>query len=163
NTIEDAATARVRDRAGRADDLPLLTQLVDSALLANLACAIPGLMTRLQEVAALSSDVAHMMEALPPLANVLRYSSVRRTDRRMGLALSTAGDPAQAAAWVEGFLKGSGLVLLHDQALLGVVDNWLTGLPADTFTTLVPLLRRTFSTFTPPERRQIGEWARYSR
>ena len=81
----------------------------------------------------------------------------------MGLALSTAADPAQAAAWVEGFLKGSGLVLLHDQALLSVVDNWLTTLPADKFTTLLPLLRRTFATFTPPERRQIGEWARHGR
>jgi voltage-gated potassium channel Kch len=33
--------------------------------------------------------------------------------RRLGLALSTAVDPAQAAAWVEGLLKGSGLLLLH--------------------------------------------------
>jgi hypothetical protein len=77
--------------------------------------------------------------------------------RRMGLALSTATDPAQAGAWVEGFLRGSGLVLLHDRVLLGVVDSWVTELRPEAFTSLLPLLRRTFSTFAAPERRQIGE------
>ena len=52
--------------------------------------------------------------------------------RRMGLALSLAGEPSQAAAWVEGFLKGSGLLLLHDDRLW--VPFWigamsLTGSP----------------------------------
>jgi hypothetical protein len=78
----------------------------------------------------------------------------------MGLALSTAGEPAEGAAWVDGFLRGSGLVLLHDRALLGVVDEWVTELRGDAFTALLPLLRRTFSSFSAPERRQIGEWAR---
>ena len=35
---------------------------------------------RLQEVAAIASDVTHLMEALPPLVNVLRYRDVRQTD-----------------------------------------------------------------------------------
>ncbi len=77
--------------------------------------------------------------------------------RRLGLALSTASEPPQASAWVEGFLKGSGLLLLHDEKLLQVLDNWVSHLPSDTFTALLPLLRRTFSTFSAPERRQIGE------
>ncbi|HEX2202617.1 MAG TPA: DUF5682 family protein, partial [Longimicrobium sp.] len=80
--------------------------------------------------------------------------------RRMGLALSPAQEPAFAGAWVEGFLAGSALVLLHDAALWGVLDAWLAALPADAFTTLLPLLRRTFSTFAPPERRALGERAR---
>lgn len=33
-------------------------------------------------------------------------------------------------------------------------------LPADTFTALLPLLRRTFSTFAASERRQMGEQVR---
>ena len=66
----------------------------------------------------------------------------------------------RAAAWIEGFLKGSGLLLLHDEALWRTLDEWLTALPNDSFTALAPLLRRTFSTFTSPERRQIGERAR---
>ena len=35
------------------------------------------------------------------------------------------------ASWVEGFLKGSGELLYHDDALFGVFDAWLAGLPAD--------------------------------
>jgi hypothetical protein len=51
-------------------------------------------------------------------------------------------------------------VLLHDRELLGVVDSWLTELRPEAFTLLLPLLRRTFSTFAAPERRQIGEQIR---
>jgi hypothetical protein len=80
--------------------------------------------------------------------------------RRLSLALSTANEPAQSAAWIEGFLKGSGLLLLHDETLWRTLDEWLAGLPNDGFTALAPLLRRTFSTFASPERRQIGEQAR---
>jgi hypothetical protein len=80
--------------------------------------------------------------------------------RRLGLALSRAGDPAQMAAWVEGFLKGSGLILLHDETLWSILDAWLTQLPADSFTLALPLLRRTFATFSASERRQMGERAR---
>jgi hypothetical protein len=80
--------------------------------------------------------------------------------RRMGLALSAANDPARSAAWIEGLLKGSGLVLLHGDAVWNVVDGWLASLTADTFTQVLPLLRRTFSTFESPERRQMGERAR---
>jgi hypothetical protein len=252
NTILDAATAYTRDAAEKAAELPALTRLIDGVLLANLPDAISYLMTRLQAEAAVHSDVAHLMEALPPLANVLRYGNVRKTDtsivshvvdglvaricinlpgacssldddaaaqmyerldqvnsaisllqneedvatwrqvltqladkegdlhnllagrscrllldagvfdaeeaaRRMGLALSTATEPPQAAAWVEGFLKGSGLLLLHDDRLWQVLDSWVTQLNSDTFTALLPLLRRTFSTFSAPERHQIGE------
>jgi hypothetical protein len=77
--------------------------------------------------------------------------------RRMRLALSTVVDPAQAAAWVEGLLQGSGLVLLHDESLWRALDLWIVDLPAETFQALLPLLRRTFSSFQMGERRQIGE------
>ena len=252
NTILDAATTFARDTADKASDLPMLTRLLDQVLLADLSNAVSYLMTRLQAEAAVHSDVAHLMEALPPLANVVRYGNVRKTDttlvahiidgivaricinlpgacsslndeaatqmyerlnqvnsaisllqneehlaswrqvlsqladeegnihnllagrscrllldagifdadeaaRLMGLALSTATEPPQAAAWVEGFLKGSGLLLLHDDKLWQVLDSWVTQLKEDTFTALLPLLRRTFSTFSVPERRQMGE------
>jgi hypothetical protein len=75
----------------------------------------------------------------------------------MGLFLSLANEPSQAAALVEGLLKGSGLVLLHDDRLWQVLDNWVTKLSTDTFDLVLPLLRRTFATFPAPERRQMGE------
>ncbi|MBW4420741.1 MAG: hypothetical protein KME13_16150 [Myxacorys californica WJT36-NPBG1] len=82
------------------------------------------------------------------------------TARRLGLALSTASEPAQAAAWIEGFLAGSGLLLLHNPTLWQVLDDWVTQLSSETFTAILPLLRRTFSTFAAPERRQMGERVR---
>jgi Family of unknown function (DUF5682) len=78
---------------------------------------------------------------------------------RMGRALSAAVAPARAAGWAEGFLAGSGLLLVHDDALLSLVDGWLGALDADAFLTVLPALRRTFADFTPPERRAIGEKA----
>jgi hypothetical protein len=80
--------------------------------------------------------------------------------RRMSATLSVGEEPARGAAWVEGFLSGSALILLHDRALLEVVDGWLAGVGDDTFTDVLPLLRRTFATFGAAERRQIGEHVR---
>jgi hypothetical protein len=84
------------------------------------------------------------------------------TAQRLSLALSRASEPAQAAAWIEGFLAGSGLLLLHNPTLWQVIDTWVTHLHPETFTAILPLLRRTFSTFPAPERRQMGERARDS-
>lgn len=253
NTIETAATSWTCDRANQAN-LPDLTKLIDQTLLANLSQAIVHLMSCLESEAALASNMAHLMNALPPLVNVMRYGTVRQfetttvghvvnglitriciglpiaaasldddaatqmhqqvndvngaiailqqpdalemwqqvllqlvdqqglhglvagrccrllfeagvfqpedTAQRLGLALSTASEPAQGAAWVEGFLAGSGLLLLHNPALWQVLDDWVTQLSSETFTAILPLLRRTFSTFAAPERRQMGERVR---
>ena len=253
NTIAVAASARVRSNADQAPDLPALTVLLDSTLLADLPEAAEHLMSRLQAVAAVASDVGHLMGALPPLANILRYGNVRKTDadmvagvvdglvariciglpgacgslndeaaeemfgrllethssvgllqkpdhsqtwnstlrqladspglhgllagracrllhearefdtpeaaRRLSLALSSANAPAPAAAWVDGFLRKSGMLLLHDEALWQVLDEWLTALTADHFTAALPILRRTFSTFETAERRQMARRA----
>jgi hypothetical protein len=258
NTIADAAGAFARAAADKASDLPMLTRLIDQALLADLPDAIGYLMQRLQNEAALASDIAHLMDALPPLAGALRYGNVRQTDaaaiaevvdglvariciglppacialnddaaeamfgrllavhgavallqnaehraawhaslrrladqsnagtavhgllagracrilldsgvfsaeeaaRRVGLALSSAAAPADAAAWIEGLLKDSGSLLVHDDALWRIIDDWLARLNGDTFTQTLPLLRRTFATFAAPERRTLGERAR---
>ncbi|TMR30517.1 DUF5682 family protein, partial [Nonomuraea zeae] len=76
---------------------------------------------------------------------------------RMSRAMSSGQTPARAAAWVEGFLSGGGLLLVHDPRLLALVDGWLTGLSGDQFTDVLPLLRRTFGGFAVPERRAVGE------
>ncbi len=76
--------------------------------------------------------------------------------QRLGRALSRGADPADGAAWLEGFLESSGLVLVHDPSLLAAIDAWVATVGADTFDALLPLLRRTFSTFAAGERRQIG-------
>jgi len=257
NTVIDAASAFASDAAAKAPDLPTLTRLLEAVMLARLPNTLAILMDRLEEVSAHASDIQHLMDALPPLANVLRYGDVRGTDtsmvghtidglvaricvglpaacasldddaadlmskhiaathgaiallqnaehladwqealgrlvdrpnihgrlsgqctrllldggvytsdeagRHMSLALSAAVEPDQAAAWVEGFLAGSGLLLVHDQALWQILDTWVSSLGEEHFTNLLPLLRRTFSTFSAPERRQLGERAKAGR
>ena len=74
--------------------------------------------------------------------------------------LSAANPPEHAAHWLEGFLYQSGTVLLIHEPLWQIVDGWLRGLTAEHFTELLPLLRRTFSSFEYGERRQLGDKAR---
>ena len=78
---------------------------------------------------------------------------------RMSRELSAGAPAAAAAGWAEGFLAGSGLLLLHDDKLLGLADSWLAGLSTDAFAAVLPALRRTFGEFAPPERRAIGDKA----
>jgi hypothetical protein len=79
---------------------------------------------------------------------------------RLGRSLSSGTPTADAAGYVEGFLAGGGLLLVHDERLLAMVDGWLAAIPDDAFLEVLPLLRRTFGTFAAPERRSIGARAR---
>jgi hypothetical protein len=88
-------------------------------------------------------------------AGVLDAQEVRT---RLGLALGTAIDPAQAAAWIDGAFRKSGLILVHQTSLLDALDAWLSSLGADAFLVTLPLIRRTFGTFASPERRSIGAY-----
>lgn len=256
-TVVTAAVAAVvqqaQQRAG-AGGLGELTGLLERALLAGLDAAIPPLLALVGEHAAVATDVARLMETLPPLARTIRYGDVRgtdaealhdvtagivsrvaaglavactgldddgsaafatllrdtqaalsllgerellaafhaalvevsdrdrvhgvvqglatrlladagvidpdRTERRVSRSLSVGTPALESAAFVEGFLGGSGTVLVHDPLLLGVVDRWLAGLHAEAFTQTLPLLRRTFGSFEAAERRAIGERVR---
>ncbi|MFJ6655101.1 DUF5682 family protein [Streptomyces sp. NPDC091377] len=83
--------------------------------------------------------------------------------RLMGLALSAGTPPGEAAAWIEGFVgghSGGGMLLVHDERLLGLVDAWLTGVPEAAFTDVLPLLRRTFAEYETGVRRTLGELVR---
>ncbi|GER91974.1 hypothetical protein KDW_61360 [Dictyobacter vulcani] len=251
NTIAAAATNYACATAKKQTDLPELTALLQSVVLAELPEAIEYLLEELQQRAAVSSDVQHLMDALPPLARVARYGDVRQTkaerivpiiaglfersiiglpgacfslddDAAQGmlksiehvqeslqlldwpeqrlqwqhtlknlaesdtihglirgrccrllldqqalseeemqrftrLALAPTAPILQAAAWVEGVLRGSGLLILHQDELWKVLDAWLSQLNPDNFIQLLPILRRAFANFQAPERRNMGE------
>lgn len=83
--------------------------------------------------------------------------------RLMGLVLSPGTAPAEAASWIEGFVgggAGGGMLLVHDERLLGLLDSWLMGVPAEAFTDVLPLLRRTFAAYDAGVRRTLGELVR---
>jgi hypothetical protein len=111
--------------------------------------------------------LARLAPRCPPLVSgrltrlLLDAERITRDDVaiRMSRELSAGAPAAAAAGWAEGFLAGSGLLLLHDDKLLGLADGWLAGLTADAFSAVLPALRRTFGEFAPPERRAIGDKA----
>ena len=75
---------------------------------------------------------------------------------RMSRRLSLAADARHAVAWLESFLTGDSVLLLHDATLLGIVDAWVGGIGEATFEDLLPLLRRAFSRFSGSERSRLG-------
>ncbi|MCB0047848.1 MAG: hypothetical protein KDD92_20670 [Caldilineaceae bacterium] len=261
NSVADAAVGYVAHRSREATHLDDLTKLLDAVMLADLPESVADIVGRIEELAAQRSDILHMMAALPPLARILRYGSVRRMDHRvlrhvvdrlltricLGLPgvcaslndeaaqeveshitqvhgvvntlqnpehraawhatlaslLETAtihgliggracrllfdarvldadaalrhlernlsisryadADLGQAARWLDGFLKGDGLLLIHDQALWALLDQWVITLDEEEFLTIAPLLRRTFSGFHEHVRQQLDERIRHSR
>ncbi|MEU9389144.1 DUF5682 family protein [Streptomyces sp. NPDC048324] len=119
-------------------------------------------------------SVLHVLSERDTVPGVIRGRAVRllldegelaqdQAARLMGLVLSPGTPPGDAAAWIEGFVgggSGGGMLLLHDERLLALVDAWLTGVPAEAFTDVLPLLRRTFSAYEPGVRRTLGELVR---
>ncbi|MGV9937942.1 DUF5682 family protein [Streptomyces sp. NPDC003401] len=119
-------------------------------------------------------DVLRLLSGRRGVAGVVRGRAVRlllddgelaadEAARLMGLALSPGTPPADAAAWIEGFVgggAGGGLLLVHDERLLGLVDGWLSAVSAEAFTDVLPLLRRTFSAYGTGVRRTLGELVR---
>ncbi|WP_221658277.1 DUF5682 family protein [Bacteroides salyersiae] len=75
---------------------------------------------------------------------------------------SIGNAPADMAYWFEGFLRSSGSILLLDDHLWNLVNNWVCSQDHETFMELLPILKRTFSEFTPAERRKLGEKAKAS-
>ncbi len=65
-----------------------------------------------------------------------------------------------AAAWLEGFLNRSALILLHDDQVWSLVDGWLASLADGHFEGVLPIIRRSFAGFEAADRRSLGERAR---
>lgn len=254
NTVEEACVRFLKKKTDDTAALPALTILVKQTLNANLPDAFDALLIKLETLAALTTDTYHLMDALPPLAQIIRYGNTRGTDvkavekvvahlvpriciglpiaianldedaskeafdklvavnfslgllndadflnqwhntlqsiagnahingiltgactrilfdkkvftenetaTKMRYALSRANAPLAAAQWLEGFLQGSGLLLLHNHPLWNLLDEWVEELGEEHFTDVLPLLRRTFSKFPQPERERMMDLAK---
>ncbi|MDP2095670.1 MAG: DUF5682 family protein [Hydrogenophaga sp.] len=80
STVANAATARITEQCQTLESLPALAALVDQALLADLEAAVHAVSASLQSRAATTGDALQLIGAVPPLARVFRYGSVRQTD-----------------------------------------------------------------------------------
>jgi len=148
--LDDAAAAGLRDRIDAVHAAIALLDSPDDA--SRWLDVLNGLSTRDDMHGLLSGRVNRLLLDAGRL-------DVTEAGRRMALVLTVGVPVSRAAAWIEGFLAGDGLLLVHDERLLRLVDGWLTGIPPDAFVEVLPLLRRTFSEYPPPARRQIGERA----
>ncbi|HKR26364.1 MAG TPA: DUF5682 family protein, partial [Acidobacteriaceae bacterium] len=61
----------------------------------------------------------------------------------------------RAGPFLESFLSGGSELLLQDQSLLDLVDDWLSTLAEEDFVEMLPLLRRSFSDFDSVARRRL--------
>jgi len=254
NTLAAAALAKTCDQIARSTSLASLTPLLEATRLADLPAALQALLKQLQAQATLSTDLLELLQALPPLARVLRYGDVRSAaaahdsdplmllvdglvaricaglaaacqglaaeaaqtylkanqtvnqalqtleqthwltlwdeallalqaspgtppllvgyttrlrfesgqlelaalTQTLSRALSPTLDPALASQWLEGFLQGSGLMLIHHEPLLQTLDKWICSLSEIHFINMLPLLRRSMSAFSVPERQQLS-------
>ena len=108
---------------------------------------------------------AHVHPLLSGYASRLMYDKGEIAPEAMQHTLSfyssVGNSPSDMAYWFEGFLRSSGSILLLDDKLWNLINTWVCGLEEETFMELLPILRRTFSEFTSPERRKLGEKAKY--
>ena len=107
----------------------------------------------------------HVHPLLSGYATRLMYDKGEITPEEMQHTLSfyssVGNSPSDMAYWFEGFLRSSGSVLLLDDKLWNLINSWICGLEEEVFMELLPILRRTFSEFTQPERRKLGEKAKH--
>jgi hypothetical protein len=142
STLELAAATRAIQLGEQATDLGTAAELVEQALNADLAAAIPRLVELLGERSAAATDVEQMLRALPPLAATVRYGDVRHTDTgaladvaqalveraTAGLGPACSGLDDGAAARLADALVGAGQAL----DLLGSsrVESWWAAVAA---------------------------------
>ncbi|HTU60790.1 MAG TPA: DUF5682 family protein, partial [Polyangiales bacterium] len=137
-TVEQAAKNKLTERA-RVADLAGLTELIERAMLAHLPESITGLASELDARAAASSDVRVQLEALGPLARVIRYGDVRETkadhlrpvlnalvERALVGALAACSqlDDEAAASMLAALSGGQTACMLLDDAALQ--QEWLS-------------------------------------
>ena len=79
---------------------------------------------------------------------------------RLSAALSYGTAPDEQANWIDGFLDGNPLLLVHDPTLLGIIDEWVRRIDDETFTDVLPVVRRAFGRWDAAARRQLASSVR---
>lgn len=250
NTVEAAVIAELKNKCINTTIISEISGLVNIAIAAEINDSIDLLLSRIDELSSISSDLVDLMRAMPDLVQLSRYGNVRKSDvalvdsiierfftkifiglpnacygldeensielfnlianmnnivkindeastlaawhstllvildksgvhdiiqgctcrllldadilhkdeatTKISYALSLSRDPHAVASWIEGFLKGNGMILIYDNRLWNLLFEWVSALEEETFMIILPYLRRAFSKFPSGERKQIG-------
>lgn len=70
-------------------------------------------------------------------------------------ALSYGTSPIDGAQWIEGFLSGTAEIIILDDTLFSIMDDWLMSLEEENFLETIPLIRRAFSNFDASQRHRL--------
>ncbi len=89
------------------------------------------------------------------------WKNLQETSISLSFGLSKAQHKQDAALWIEGFLFGSGQLLIYQNELWGLINNWVQGLDKEDFEGILPLLRRGFADFSETERERMLDKARH--
>lgn len=80
NTLSEAVQNYLLKQMSEIQRIPELTNLLNYVVPANLMELVKAMTTQLDCLSAASTDILEMMEAVPSLANVVRYGNVRELD-----------------------------------------------------------------------------------
>ena len=143
---DDTAAARISAMEAYDEALRLFN---DDALTASLRCELGKIVSDDQvtpSIAGLSLRRLHDVSFWEPEKVAAEFA--RHTGSRQ---------PKESGAFLEGFLRGGSEVLLQDEPLLQLLDEWLCELGETDFTESLPLLRRSMSSFDSVARRRVLE------
>ncbi len=250
NTVQMAANQYLAEQAESCTDIESITQWLNQSILAELQSATGALLQKLDQLAASTGDIPKLLNAALPLAEIIRYGNVRKTDkesterifysifyrvvaglppaccnideeaarilasqilemnktlgvlnqteithdwlstlnriqqnehsapfiggavnkllyqqkyvatettaRAFSKALSAGTEKAHSADWLEGFLQQSATILILDTVIWGIIYDWVDTLSEEDFMAILPILRRTFSSYLPAEKQKIA-------
>ena len=114
----------------------------------------------LQQITALQQANALLRGLCTRLIFDKEVITLNQCAQQIAYALSPGNALHETANWMEGFLHGSGLLLIHNPSLWTILDEWIAALPMQAFQEVLPLLRRSFSNFSTTERQKMLELAK---
>jgi hypothetical protein len=80
-SIEQAATDNAIDQSKNLTSFAALVKLLEQTMNAGLPQALPSVITRVDNEAAILGDISELLKALPTLAKIARYGNVREHER----------------------------------------------------------------------------------
>jgi len=86
----------------------------------------------------------------------LAQQDAEQLNQQFRLQLSRGNEVTHGAAWLEGLFINGAVLLLYDEGLFNLLDTWVAQLDEEDFVRVLPLVKRSFSTFSETELKQLA-------